>query len=272
MSPSDSIGLAWPDLVSRLSVRDCLNVWGVAEPVLRRFSEVSSLADTVRDIGNPAQSNAVLAALVRCAATDGGDDRDAALLVAHLLANGSRALAIKLRDLSPDIDALVAGALWIQIRSFPWKRRRRAIAQNLLLDTRRAVLRELCPNRRKDGSRWLSSADPVDLERIGGGAPPTFGEDLVEDRAAADLVDLLTWALGREVIRQYDVQLLLDLVAASRLADDRGVVCRRGLNVASEVGHVASQWQVDEKTVRRRRDRALRALREAKDAYLSDVA
>jgi DNA-binding CsgD family transcriptional regulator/tetratricopeptide (TPR) repeat protein len=77
---------------------------------LRGFDDPAGIAWAVHDTGNPEWSDQILAALVRCAASVGADDRDAALFVSHLLENGSRLLAINLRDLSRDIDELVAGA------------------------------------------------------------------------------------------------------------------------------------------------------------------
>jgi len=80
------------------------------------LGEVVAIAQDSADGG---RADELLAALVRLGAVDGGDDRDAAQAVALLLANGSARLAQQLRNLSKDIDKMVAGQLWLQIREFP---------------------------------------------------------------------------------------------------------------------------------------------------------
>lgn len=274
MSPTDSLGVPWPELVDRIASERSLSRWAQREPGLSRFDGVSALVEVVHSNDRGSGGDEILAALVRCAAADGGDDHEAALLLCHLLANGTRALAIRLGDLSREIDDVVAGALWIQIRTFPWQRRRRAIALNLLLDTRRTVLRELCPHRRRDGTRWVTVWDPSDLAESSGhaGAPERLWPAEVGDDAESDLANVLVWALSRGVIAERDARLLLDLVAAARRTDARAHPSRRGLNVRADVDEVAARWGIDEKTVRRRRDRAVLALRNARATYLSEVA
>jgi hypothetical protein len=161
MSPTASLGLTWPALAERVEHTRALDRWAAAEAVLAGISSLDALAEIVHDGQNPARADALLGALVRVAAADGGDDEDAALVVAHLLDNGTRKLALQLRDLSRDIDGLLAGELWLQIRTFPWRRRCRAYAKSLLLDTRTAVLAELRPYRTRDGHTRVVLVDPI---------------------------------------------------------------------------------------------------------------
>ena len=274
MSPSDCVGVPWSELVDRIESGSLLARWAEHEPCLATIADVAMLVRVAHGSDCRSDADEVLAALVRRAASDGGNDLAAALLLCHLLANGTRALAIRLRDLSCEIDDLIAGALWIQIRTFPWQRRRRAIAQNLLLDTRRAVLQELCPHRRRDGTRWITVTAPADLADASSPAllGVGIGQAATANAAVRDLADLLDWALTRRVIAVRDARLLLDLVTAAHRTDARDHASRRGLNVRADVDDVAARWGTDERTVRRRRDRALLALRNARDAYLSEVA
>jgi hypothetical protein len=162
------------------------------------------------------------------------------------------------------------------IRTFPWRRRTRAFAKSLLLDTRAAVLAELCPYRSRAGSTRVLLQEPALLteshgRNFGGVLRPTTGD--VGDDSRADLLDLLEWARDAGVIDQRDVALLLDLVAAAYLTDDRvDRAPRRGLNAAADVSMVAARCGVNEKTIRRRRDRALVALRDVRSDYLAAVA
>ena len=74
-----------------------------------------------------------------------------------------------------------------------------------------------------------------------------------------DVVDLLLWAGGHGIAPLEDLLMLLDLER------------RRGYGTATR-HRVAHDLGINERTVRRRRDRALTALREASDAYLATVA
>ncbi|HEY3713175.1 MAG TPA: hypothetical protein VGL39_01510 [Jatrophihabitantaceae bacterium] len=218
----------------------------------------------------------MLGALVRIATIDGGGDEDAAVLTAHLLGTGTGRLAVQLRDLSADIDELIAGALWIQIRTFPWRRRTRAYAKSLLLDTRTAVLAELRPYRSRAGSTRVVVQEPslfaeTSAPGMSSALGPQDGSGGADGRT--DLLDLLGWAHASGAIDRSDAALLLDLVAAAHRTDaqaDR--VPRRGLNAAADISLVAARWGVNEKTIRRRRDRVLGVLRDARGDYLAAVA
>ena len=59
------------------------------------------------------ERDGVMAGLAKLAA----DDYDAATALVWLLIPGATRLANSLRDLSPDIDGLVAGQLWLEARS-----------------------------------------------------------------------------------------------------------------------------------------------------------
>jgi hypothetical protein len=213
--------------------------------------------------GNPQRADAVLGSLVRLAAADGGGDADAVVVLLHLLWPGAARLAAKLRHLSPDPEALVLGELAIQIRRFPFERRTRAHAANLLMDTQATVWRELRPYRTDRLSRPAEKlVDPLDDAKD---AAAAFGEPGLLDRPHTDradseeldLVDMLLWAQRTGAVDHVDLAVLVDLEYARELPDvspQKFVAVARG-------------WSV--RTVQRRRDRALDALRACSGDYLS---
>jgi hypothetical protein len=251
MSPTDSIGGGWQPLSTRLDAAGVLDRWAAEEPALAGIGSTAELAAVVHTGGDRVRSDEILGALVRLGAADGGDEGDAVLLLLHLLGNGARALALRLRDLSPDIDALVAGELTLQIRGFPWRRRRRGYAASLLMDSRRALLRELKPY----GSRMgVLLVDPVSAGEVAGGGlldVSAAGED--DD---LDVVDLLLWAERTGIVDADEVALLVEMATIGRGAP-REIAARRGLH---------------ERTVRKRRTRALEALRAASGRYFASLA
>jgi len=75
------------------------------------------------------------------------------LVVLHLLGPGACTVAEQLQDISADALELVLGELALQIRQYPWRRRGRSYAANLLMDTRRPVVKELCSHHRRSHPR-----------------------------------------------------------------------------------------------------------------------
>jgi hypothetical protein len=275
MSPTDSLGVSWPALSDRVEPTNTLARWAATEPALAGIGTLDELAEIVHRGGNAARADELLGSLVRLAARDRGDDEEAALLVAHLLANGTRKLALQLRDLSSDIDDLVAGELWLRIRTFPWQRRTRAYAKSLLLDTRMAVLAELRPYRTRAGHGPVVLVDPIRTAAADGPAEV----DLLDrhflhehDLDESGLVDVLRWAQRCGVVDSADVALLIDLLGTAERLARAGGESHRGVNVAAEIADVADRRGVHAKTIWRRRARVLTALRQASDDYLAAVA
>jgi hypothetical protein len=261
MSPTDYLGTSWAELRQRLCAARALHRWGSREPALAELGSLDELAAIVHRGRERERTDRIFAALLRTAATDAGADEDAGLLIAHLLANATRKLAMGLRDLSPDIDALIAGALWVEIRAFRWQHRGRGYAKGLVLDTRASVLRELCPARTAEGLRVVSllspamAADLADGDFLDESAPP--------DGAVAGPVDeehelfrVLAWAHRSGLVAAEDIALLVELELAD--VENRRAVARR--------------CGVHERTLRRRCNRTKTVLREARLAYLEQAA
>ena len=131
--------------------------------------------------------------------------------------------------------------LTCRIRSFPWQRRTRAVAANLLLDTKHRLWLEdratsawqLVPPHDPGWGQYLSNAD-----RGGTGA------DL-------DVLKVLRWAARHGVAPAEDLALLLAVEQAPHGA----------------VGRAAAGLGVHPRTLRRRRARTLAALRGAASRY-----
>jgi hypothetical protein len=222
--------------------------WATTITELADLETVEDLLGAWRD---PARTNQVLLALVRLAAVDGSRDDDALLLLLHLLSGVVRRLVRQLADLSPDIEAIVLAELCCQVRSYPWQRRSGGVVKNLHAETRRAVLADVRPSSRRYPERVESLTTDGDVMRFAG-RHSSAEEDL-------DVVDLLEWAVHGGVDAA-DVALLVATECARdeypRRADER----------------VASAHGIAIRTLYRRRNRTLTALRTLAPRYLDAVA
>jgi len=256
---------SWTELVARLDATGQPQRWS-ASPPLREHTTIEQLRDWTAP-GDPARADEVLGALVRLAAAHGGADANATLVLLHLLWPGAARVAARFRHLCPDPVALVAGQLAIQIRRFPFERRRRAHAMSLLRDTQQAVWRELRPYR-TDRPDHLSErlVDPLDDAKQAAadyGQPGLLDTSYVErvDSDDLDLVDMLLWARRTGVVDPVDLAVLIEL----EYARERPGVDRPQVYVARARGCTV-------RTVQRRRDRALAALRACRWDYLAAAA
>ena len=284
--------------------------WVAEDPRLGVVAEFDDLRAWLRSADRDA-CDEVLLALAMLAAPDGGDDIAAAAALAKCLLPGACRLAGWLSTLPPRevfrdsqpvlagtwsaverIDELVASQLWIELRTFPWRRLRK-VAANILMNTRVGVLREV------GGSFYLTRADRTwanttlvesvpsgDLAsahraRWSAGEGPTgrvagallhrpeilarqSGHEHAEPSAAAELLELLTWACENKVISAADRYLLLCLVEEADRVETRNLARGYGGLLSNEVSRrVAPRVGVSEATVRRHGSRSMRALAEA---------
>ena len=246
---------SWPELAARLERCGTWGRWVQVEPALAMVDGPAGLSAALAPGVDPRTADALLGALIRLAAADGGGDQDAVLVVLHALADGAGALAGQLAHRSADSLTLVVGELTCQIRAFPWRRRTRAYAANLLADTKHELwVGELRPPRSGHHPAEARPVDPLtwpELQlrpaELGGGA----------EQSQLELIDLLVWAAGAGVAPAGDLALLWDRVAGSGMP-----------------GHaqLAADLGVDERTLRRRRCRTIAALRDSSSAYLAAVA
>ena len=255
MFTNHQVAGSWPELVGRLERRGTWASWVQVEPALAMVGGPAGLPAALAKGVDPQTADALLGALIRLAASDGGDEQDAVLVVLHALADGAAALAGQVAHRSADSLSLVVGELTCQIRAFPWRRRTRAYAANLLTDTKHQLwVGELRP---PGSGHHSAEARPVD---------PLTWPDLRMDRtdqvggagqSQAELIDLLVWAASAGVAPVGDLELLWDRVAGSGMSGQA--------ELAADLG-------VDERTLRRRRRRTIAALRDSSSAYLAAVA
>jgi hypothetical protein len=192
----------WRHLVSSPATAQALVRWSRLEPAIESLSDLEQLRATVHDRTNIERGDSILAALVRLGAVSGHGDLLAARVVLQLLVPGAIRLAQSLAPMVGDqatSEAVVFAELTILIRTYPWERRPRRIAANLLLDCRQRLVRS------HDRTRPEISA----------------GLSLYDANAATDgdnrsaLPDVLWWAHRRGILSRFETQLLF----ASHVAD-----------------------------------------------------
>ncbi len=268
MSPLVHVGVT-PEELEKLVEGDIWKRWLTTEPAL---SAVASLGElhALRGL----LTDGPLGALVRLAARDGGDDELAGIAVVHQLEGGVRRLIRTMADQSGDIEAVVIGSLWETIRAFPWRRRTHAYAANLILDTRTSAMALLHPGRPRRGPDPVLIVDTtsprfaaIAHERFQWSVQPTYEE------APVDLTALLDWARSRRVVTDEDVRLLAELLQAGHEVADRETPrTLRGVCSEAAVLRVAERRGVSARTIVRRRNLVVAALRAEAPLYLAEVA
>ena len=267
MGPIDFVGLSRVELYDQVRGR-VWERWAGAEPCLTELDGLESLWHR-----RGREADGLLGALVRLAASDGGDDQLAAIAVCHQLASQSRRIAIGLRDLSRDIDEVVAAALWVEIKTFAWREHTRGFATWLVWETRASALGQLMPTRGRTGGEREIAVDPLSPLSPWRTQPAPGEDQRNSDGSQAELRQLLEWALAAGHLTQADVALLLDLVTAGvSVAESDTPHSRYGMCSQAAVHVVARQRGVCSKTVMRHRDRIVRTLREAARFYVAEAA
>lgn len=183
------------------------------------------------------------------AAETGGDDVDAALVLAWAMLPAACRVARGLADLDERIDELVASQLWIEVRTYNW-RSGTHVAGTIRANLRRHLLRDLRPD--------LVSPLREELTHTGDLVNAVADEpDDVEVDPRQLLVAVLDWGVAHQVITPAECRLLL--LMADRAASEPGRAnARRSLLAVSAA--VAPALGVHPRTVRRRGRRALDAL------------
>ena len=212
---------------------------------------------------DPAEADEVLWVLARLGSPLGGGSVPASAVLAWCLLPGACSLARQLRKASPCIDEVVAGRLWIEVRSFRWRQLRR-VAANVLANTRSEVLWECgAPGQVRRADRAWSTT--VILDPQGPSWPHLVGDSTQGAcSAAGEVADLLAGACRAGVISPVERVLLGRLAVAA----DQAGVSRSGRGTAGLMANqvsatVAVDLGVSAVTVRRRARRALASLRSA---------
>ena len=242
--------------------------WCLAEPDLAEIGSLKAL----RVLRGEAEDQA-LGALLRLAATDGHDDQLAAVAVLHQLGGSVRTIARHFWHLAGgDVEGIVVGAIWEQIRSYDWRSRRRHHASAIHHGTRKAVRATLMP----DTSRTLG-------QRVVLLNPQSWVfEALVEhDESASTSLDafdsrdqlaiFLNWATGHGVVDDDEIGLLDALMDLDRHNAQIPKWLRGACSMAA-VERMASERGICTKSVTRARDKVLAKLRDAAPRFLEEVA
>lgn len=242
--------------------------WCVAAPVLAQFGSLR----TVRELRGEAEDRA-LGALLSLAAADGYDDQAAAVAVLHQLEGSVRTIARHFWHLAgADVEGIVVGAMWEQVRSYDLHPGRRHHASVIHHETRKAVRATLMPDTSRTRGRRVVLLSPQSwlFEALAGHDELTSsGLEAFDSRDQLRI--FFSWAIDHGVVGGGDVELLVALVDLDRRNPE---IPRwlRGACSMTAVERVASERGVSSKTVFRARDRVLSKLREAAPTFLDEVA
>ncbi|MBO1756470.1 hypothetical protein [Allobranchiibius sp. CTAmp26] len=257
MSVADCLGLARnSELLAQAD--EAWPAWCRQHPNLRVATDTTTLRCWLRQ-STTADADAVLLGLAQLAAADGGNDSAAAATLAWALLPAACTLAHRLRTLSPTIDQIVASELWLETRTFPWRRLTK-VSANILLNTRAGVLREC------DARSQLKRSDPTwshtrPVDPYGSFWARQAAAELDADDPAQELSELLEWACRHDVITPADRSLLLHLVqAGGRSGTTRTGRRAGGLMANDTTDALALQLGVSARTLRRRARRSIDAL------------
>ena len=255
------LGETLDQLTARLDAADTLTRWAEVAPALSRATSIQQLVELLTpdqdspDTARRAQLDTwdeLLTCLLHVAAHDGGNDQDAVLVVVYLVAPGATRLVRRGFEAG-----LVLGELTIQILTFPWRTRTRAVAANLLRDTEHALCRETRPLRLRSRP-GPHSAKPVVEVLTSWDFGPLLDYLLVSEGYDddLDLVDLLLWAERTGIVDARDLSMLIEYYYGRELT-------------GAGHEHVAEVYGVTERTSKRRCAAALTALQDAAPRYLA---
>lgn len=244
--------------------------WQDTEPRLAGVPDPARLTSWRWTVSRP-DANEVLLGLARLAAVDGGDDSDAATVLAWLVLPGVLTVRRQLRQLVPsldwdqDLDQRVAAQFWQEVRTLPW-RQRVWVASRVCWRIHDALVKNSVDDTAVQPSRFADVAELQDRRS------PLVGEP----SAAEQLADLLAWARHEQLISEDDRLLLLSLVAAARALEEAGAAVKSaalgGLSSVRVSEEVASWWGLSGRAVRRRTRRCLGVLSAAAPRFFDEVA
>jgi hypothetical protein len=234
-------------------------LWSSAYPALTHCCGTGEMRSWLRG-ADPADADQALHALATLAATDGGDDIAASAALAWALMPGACTLANELRTLHWHIDEIVAAQLWLEVRTFPWRRLAK-VAANVLLNTRVGVLQDcnVKSQLERTDPTWSRTSLMDPYGTFWGGYVSTRRER--PTHPVHELSKLLEWGCRNQVITGEDRALLLCLVEAAARPATRRLGRGTGGLMANDVSEVvALRWGIAATTVRRRAHASVQAL------------
>lgn len=234
-----SLDQDWNLLVRSTTARHALRTWAAeGEAILGTLSTLDDLLFLTKQGTDPADSDKVLAALARRAATLG--DEVAARALLQCLAPGLCRLANKYGSRDAEIATEVIGYAYERIRTFPIERRPRAIAANILADTHQKMWR----------SRQRKRVETVALEEASVASTP------VAEDCTAELLALVASAVKAGKLTREAAE----IIVMTRVYDQ-------------DIATIADAEGIDPQTLRQRRRRAEARLTELPEvqAELADL-
>jgi hypothetical protein len=192
--------IEWQALAASRATSAALARWASSYPALTGFADLGRVRAATEDRADKQRSDAILAALVRLAARDGGDDALAVRVLLQLLLSGAVRLAQRITAVTGDAveaEADVLAELTALIRTYPWRRRPRRIAANLLLD---------CQQRLSRAARRERGSVPVGLLPVDEDEPDPRAEREADERV--EVIDLFLWAQRHGVLSAEEALLL----------------------------------------------------------------
>jgi|SRR5665811_572741 len=248
MNVADHCGLADPEGRLLKAAREGWIRWCREDPSLAVVDDLMDLRGWTRTAAPDARGGVVAAVAARTKI-----DQAAIAALVWLLIPGARVTVAQLHDLSPDVDALVAGQLWIEAAS-AWRLRGLGIARTILQRTRREVCADLGVG---DGAerRDRAWARSVRGERL----DETAAAESCEDEADPFLqvTELLIEAMDDGVVEVFDAWLIGELARVAHYSEAPGRRGRQGLTTSAVVETVAQHVHLSTRGLRRRAVKAV---------------
>lgn len=274
MSVEERLGLT-PTTVADL-VDEHWDRWRTAHAILQQVAAPAQIRQWMA--AAPSQrSDQVQLALAQLAAIDGGDDPGAARLLAAIMLPAATRIAGQLAHLSPDIDELVAGQLWLEIRTFNWETGHK-FAANVAWRVRCGALREAQTlfqraslNERLNATA-LRFSYPCELDLLDAGEGPRLD---AEPEPYTEVLQVLEWGRDQGLITAADRTLLLVLVqAAWEVQESEGRASSGPVGLLNErtAARAGELLGLTGRTTRRHARRALNRLAEAAHTYRAESA
>jgi hypothetical protein len=229
--------------------------WCLRVPDLELLPDPSSI-DVWRRAAPAHVVDRVLHGLAELAARDGGDDRDAAAVLAWLMMPAAVRLSEVLADADPDIDEHIAACLWIEVRTVASRPTAR-VAASLAWRLRRQVFMELGDRARIDSHGDKTLARTFLDDDLATTTEPCVDAD--DPTIREELAAVLAWASDEDLITDSDARLLVDVVAAAE-AWREGYPDSIPLLGDHVCDRVAARWGVSGRTVRRHARQAITTL------------
>lgn len=243
MSVAESFGLATSSPLMEIA-REAWRRWRRADPAIAVVTELDDLPHWTLT-ATAAEKRDLFARLAALTSTD----HDAATVLAWLLLPGASDLAAALGDLAEDIDALVAGQLWIECAE-AHRLNPAVVKPEILRRTRRAVCAELGVGEgaRRQDRVWASALSVDFIENV---ITDVFVPEMEEDGFAL-VTELAIDAMDAGVVTVFDAWLVEHLARVASWHGAAGGRGRMGLTTPAVVDEVAELVRLSSRALRRR--------------------